>query len=932
MLGIDIDVAIFLAYLLLNLGVGLKYGRNVKTISDYALGGRNFSTGALVATIVGTWASGSGFFITLSKVYSDGIYYIIASSFLVAPLFFMAFVFAPRMGEFLGKISMAEAMGEFYGKHVRMIVAMAGISGSLGIVAMQFKVVGNIFHNFLGIYDTMAVISAGAVVTIYSAFGGIRSITFTDVLQCITFGVAIPLIGILIWSQLHHEPGGFDLGVALQNPQFSLSAAFDFGNVKFWEMIPLLLFFLVPAINPTDSQRVIMGSNIRQVKRAFVISAVIVLCIKLVTAWIPFLLYNVDPTLEQNQLLPYIVNNYTYVGLKGLAIIAVVALAMSTADAFMNVSSVMFAHDLCKPLNIAIKNELFVSRAFTVFLGGVAIVLAILNNDLLSVVLSAHSFHMPIVTAPLIMTIMGFRSSTLSVLIGMGAGLAVVILWKFLDIKLDCIVVAIAINFLFLVGSHYILRQPGGWVGIKDKTFLDQEKQERRLWKNKIKRQIYNFSVRSFIKNLAPKNELMYSGFGIYCIICTFVTMYSTQGEMVKADGRLVVYCYQIMLVTGTLMASYPVWPPSIKKEIIVQIWWPFAVFYVLGFFSAFFVLISHFGVLQFGVFTTNAIIAFIILGWRAGFVVVALGFYIANLVYQYYTDAALIQTNIVTTEFILYLFLLLGAAVVIFFKPKEEHAVFAEEKIHYLEDESKFHKDEILSLQDMKNEFIRNIEHESRTPITGITSMGQVLYENYDKLTEAQRKMAAREIADSSERLNSWATNLSDLSRLAADGNALLEKESVNLSDLVEERLAVCKKLYLAREEKETRSFILSQDPSIMVSCDRYYISRVIDNLIINAMQYSKDGKIELTLRSLLPQDNDNYSIEFSISDEGIGIPTKDLYNIFGVLTVSAKTKTPSGGRGVGLTLCKKIIELHRGQVFAESNGVKGSTFRFKI
>ena len=64
----DLDIAIVVCFLFVNLAVGLYYGRRVTTIEDYALGGRNFSTGTLVSTIVATWASGSMFFITLSKI------------------------------------------------------------------------------------------------------------------------------------------------------------------------------------------------------------------------------------------------------------------------------------------------------------------------------------------------------------------------------------------------------------------------------------------------------------------------------------------------------------------------------------------------------------------------------------------------------------------------------------------------------------------------------------------------------------------------------------------------------------------------------------------------------------------------------------------------------------------------------------------------
>ncbi|MES2215187.1 MAG: ATP-binding protein [Pseudomonadota bacterium] len=926
----DIDVCIFLTYLVLNLVVGLMYGRNVKTIQDYALGGRNFTTGALVATIVGTWASGSGFFITLSKVYSDGIFYVIAYNFWVCQLLLIAFIFAPRMGEFLGKMSIAEAMGDLYNKHVRLVVAIAGTFSAVGIIAVQFKACGYIFGYFLGVDSAVAVISVGIVVTIYSAFGGIRAITFADILQCITFGVAIPLVGVLIWHALNHTTG-FSFEAAMQNPKFNISHALDWRNPELWQMLPLMLYFMVPSLEPAFAQRIMIGSSLKQIQKAFVISAGLLFFIKLATAWIPFLLFSVDSTLDPGQLLPYIIDSYSYTGLKGLIIIGIMALAMSTADAHMNSASVLFAHDICAELNIGFIKELLVSRLFAIFLGIAGIVLALSKTDILSIVLAAQSFYMPVVTVPLIMTILGFRSSAFSVLTGMAAGFVTVVIWKIIGIKMECIVIAMCVNLLFLVGSHYIFRQKGGFVGVKDRTLLDQKIQKRMLWKNNIRRQIRDFNLFNFIKKFAPTNELMYSGFGIYCIIYTIVTMYIADSAFANDSTRTLMHFFQLMLVTGTMIGSYPIWPASIKKELIVQIWWPIAVFYMLGFFSAFFLMVAHFEGLAFSVFTVNAVVAFTIVGWRMGSLMLIFGFYLASIMYQNYAPIHGIELTEVhsTASIFMYLLLLLGAAVVIFFKPKEDVTSLLFEKIRYLEDTLGFQKNELVILLGMKNEFLRNIEHESNTPITGITSMAQALEYGYEKLSDNQIKGGIHDIVTSSERLHSWASNLVDLSRLSAQGKDNILKEEVDLSDLIEERLNICQKLYIEKSQQDNYNFVLNLGDHITVLCNKYYISRVIDNLIINAIQYAKGGKIELTLRDI---NEAGHKIKFYIADEGVGIPLAELYNIFGLLTVSSKTRSNAGGRGVGLTLCKKIVELHNGRIWAESDGVKGSKFLFVL
>ena len=141
------DTSLVVGFLILTLIIGLGHGQKVKTIKDYALGGRNFSTAALVAT----FASGSGFMVALSKTYTDGLIYKIAASGIAISFLLISFFLIPRMGEFLGKTSIAEAMGDLYGQKVRIITAIVGMIGSAGSVAVQFKVFGGIFAYFLGL-------------------------------------------------------------------------------------------------------------------------------------------------------------------------------------------------------------------------------------------------------------------------------------------------------------------------------------------------------------------------------------------------------------------------------------------------------------------------------------------------------------------------------------------------------------------------------------------------------------------------------------------------------------------------------------------------------------------------------------------------------------------------------------------------------------
>jgi Na+/proline symporter/signal transduction histidine kinase len=922
----DIDTAVFIVFLTLNLVVGLYYGRGVKNIKDYSLGNRNFSTGALVSTIVATWIGGDYLFITIAEVYTTGLHYAIGCLGMVVCLFLNAYVFVPKMSEFLGSISVASAMGDLYGKHVRLISAIGGAIASAGFIAVQFKVFGYILNDFLGLSGNYPIFLAASVVTLYSSVGGIRSVTFTDVIQFFTFGVLIPVLGIVIWNDLSSLPT-FNLVTAVQHPLFNYEEFLGLSNPKFWSVLLLFLLFSIPDLNPTMFQRVAIGRSVSQVKKAFSISAILLMLILIGMAWIAFLLFNIDPNLNPKELVQYITNNYAHTGLKSFIMIGVVAMCMSTADSNINASSVLLTHDFCYPLNIKFKSELVLSKIISVVLGVVSIYLALLDYDLLPLVFMTQSFYIPIIDVPLILAILGFRSTTKSVLIGMGAGFVSVIVWRiyFMDTTgVDSILPGTIVNLIFFMGSHYLLKQNGGWINKKNNQLSCSNGTIDKHKFHQLVKAITEFDLMVFCKNNSPKRDLTYTSFGIFSTISTISTMYSISNVIDGQNKDAILPFYEIMLVLSVCFTTYPIWPSTIKKDNIAQVAWSISIFFLLIFCSSFFLMLSNFSHLQFVVFIVNLIVAAILTRWKLLLTMMIVGIYSSIKAYQYYTGIDNIVINTASTSLIIYTFLLAGTAIVIFFRPKQAYEEEIEQKSNYLEHKVIDQKKELTRLYEIKNELLRNLEHETRTPITGITSLGQVLWANYDKFNEEQRRNATKDIADSSERLTSLVNNLIDLSKLN-NINYQLNKSQVNLTDLVYERLELCKKLYI--QDKDDLWFNLQIEDELTVLCDEYYISRTIDNIIVNAIQYCKQGTITIELK--LEQSN---TILFSVKDEGIGIPKDELFEVFDPFTVSSKTKTSAGGRGIGLALSKKVIEAHNGQIWAKQNQDKGVTVAFTL
>ena len=923
-MNFNIDTLIFVGFLAINIVLGLTSSRGVKTISEFAVGDRNFSTATIAATIIATWVSGDFFFVNAAETYKSGLVYSFSAFGDIACILLVGTIFAPRMGEFLGKLSIAEAMGSLYGDRIRVITAVSGLMGVAGMIAVQLSVAGMTFEYAFGISGVYGVLSAGIIITMYSALGGIKSVTFTDVIQFFTFGTVIPTIAYAIFRSLDNTYIVFDM--LATNPLFNYHTAFDLSNYSTMYHISLFFCFAIPAFNPAIFQRIAMAHDTMQVRRSFLVAAFACFMLLLMISWISILVISIDPHIESGDIIKHIVNKYTFPGLKGLMLVGIMAMVMSTADSFVNATSVLIVHDFCVPLKIKlIRDELFSARIASIFLGVFSIILSLYSTSLIELLTLAYSFYMPIVTTPFIMAVLGFRSSEKSVLIGMMAGFVVVVLWDcVLRIKIvNSVPPAMLANLVFLMSSHYLLRQQGGWVGAKDMMPILRRRQESKIRRNKFWRAARNFSILELCKKNAPKGDGFVSLLGFFVMISVFGSAYTVHQAYYSEYQRIIDILYPICLFSSCALISYPLWLQSWKDSAVLGVICTLIIFFVLTCFSFLMILLSHFGEIQMMVFLVNIIIIASIVTWRLALFTMILGTLITIFYHSHYISTN-IEANIFASQFkIVYMLLLLSCAI---FLSKQNEVELMNQKIHYLEDESKFHKAEISHLLDMKNEFIRNIEHESRTPITGIASMGQVLYENYDKLTESQRRMAAEEIAKSSERLNSWASNLVDLSKLASLGGNI-QKEDVNLSELIEERLGLCIKLYVTAKDQNEKSFAFRSEGDITISCNKYYMGRVIDNLIINAIQHSKCKEIVLALKQL-SKDN----IEFSVKDNGIGIPPEELHDIFGLLTVSSKSKNASGGRGIGLALAKKVIELHQGRIWTESDGITGATFKFVV
>ena len=460
------DLIIFIIFFTINLIIGIKARGKRQSFRDFAVGSKDFSTGTLVATLVATMASGSTLFNVVENTYNTGLYFALAILIGVpVGLLLTSYVIAPRMKSFLQHLTVADAMGAVYGKGVQSIAALSATLCSVGFIAIQFKVISTILIALFHLQGNTIIyitIFAAAMVTFYSAFGGVKAVTFTDIIQFITFGTLLPALALAIWNNIE-EPRNI-LSSLESNPNFSFKERWKW-DAQFTTMLTFIFIFILEkaSLAPEFFQRMAMARDIKQVKSSINGANMIFMFILGFMMWIALLLFVANPAMKGSEVITYMIEEHTYVGLKGFLGVGIIALAMSTADSVLNSTAVTVTNDFLPNIKLIKQPSTEVASRSTFVIGAAATILALSIQNILSILLLCATLYMPIITAPILLTIFGFRTSTRVIYIAMGAGIITTVILMLFFPDVNNFFPGIFTNLIFLLGSHYLLGEKGGW-------------------------------------------------------------------------------------------------------------------------------------------------------------------------------------------------------------------------------------------------------------------------------------------------------------------------------------------------------------------------------------------------------------------------------------------------------------------------------------
>jgi sodium-coupled monocarboxylate transporter 8/12 len=411
-----LDYGIFTAYLLLTVAIGTYFIRGQRNLDEYFLAGRSIGHVIVAMTILASLFSGISFLAAPSEGYANGpIFFLVTFGFFVATpittVFFLPFYYKARF------FTAYQYLEERFSVHLRTLASASFIARVLLWLAAATYAPALALEQATGMPLWFTILCTGILTTLYTTFGGMRAVIWTDVMQLVVlFGGQLVILIVAI-SRL---PGGMGQVIELgrQGGRLDLSLSPDpTVRLTLWGLLvgAAFMHLVQMATDQVSVQRYLSARSLKEAQRGLWLKLWLVLPVSGVfygTGLVLYAFYQVhgDPLAagkitKADQILPYFVVNELPAGLPGLFIAAIYAASMSTISAGINsltsASLIDFYQRLWRHPDLSEKKQLRIARGLTLGYGALVIVLAFLVHRL-GTLLEATNKVIGLVGGPLI--------------------------------------------------------------------------------------------------------------------------------------------------------------------------------------------------------------------------------------------------------------------------------------------------------------------------------------------------------------------------------------------------------------------------------------------------------------------------------------------------------------------------------------------------
>ena len=452
-----VDIIIVCIFLCTTLYLGLRSGKNVKTFKDYAIGNRKFSDLVIFCTVVATCIGGSSTMGCVGAAYRVGVVQLIAQGAIPLSYLIVALFLAKQFVNYYGCCSLGDIFYKAYGVPGKMIVGFIGTMYEIIGMGMQFIAMGTVLTVLTGLPYIANLFIVGVVLLIYTGRGGVRAVTFTDVLQFVTLIIAIPLVLII---SLNKNGGMGQLFSLLPESHATFSGA-QLKRYMFLS-IPLLL----PTLSSIHVQRLLMTRNTNQGMKAYgnlgwiyfsivIMSVLLGLCARVLFPALP----------NPDQAFVMLIKTYLPVGIYGIGVIGILSILMSSADSVLNSSSTMFVNDIVLPFKKDCSEacKLKLARRTAVVLGIFAILFAIQKVGLFESKVFQRTLWVPVCVCPLYLALFNRKISLCGFFVSSLTGIITSILWN-MKLKsmvgIDGIFPGLIANLCVSLGFYFVNGRP----------------------------------------------------------------------------------------------------------------------------------------------------------------------------------------------------------------------------------------------------------------------------------------------------------------------------------------------------------------------------------------------------------------------------------------------------------------------------------------
>ena len=457
-----LDIFFISVFLVSNIVLGLISRRKCWDNKEAVFGKMsNFSDFTLVTSLSATMIPASLLVDSLQQINVIGLSILITTLVMYPAMYFIiTFWLVPRIVVTEMAFSWYEYIEKYYGKFLRIFFALCNLALYICDIASLFLSIQFVlqiifscpveYSKFIGTFFSVMVI-------IYAAFGGLRAVTITDIFQFFSFFTIIVFLALFLWG---NNPDMHKAFFSLFDGHIEkLTWKSCFGS---HELIVATLSYwvarLIPDFPQAIYQRCYASKSLKKAKKNMLVASFIFLFFSMIIIFLALQIMALNSNLNQEEILPFLSNHLTLPGIKGLFFIAIIALAISTADSHLNACAVVLSNDIITPLlNINLSPSLI--RKSTLFIGFPALIISLYAESILNIFMTVSEYTFPMDVFPVLFIMLGLKTSKKVIYLSMSTGMFSVFLYHFFVSDANALIIGAAVNCVTLIIAHLVWKK-----------------------------------------------------------------------------------------------------------------------------------------------------------------------------------------------------------------------------------------------------------------------------------------------------------------------------------------------------------------------------------------------------------------------------------------------------------------------------------------